>query len=209
VWLSFISFLLVLFQGWVGAKVVESNLEGFKVSLHMLLAFATAALVMITIYKDHAARNLERLHNLRLLKGLVYSAIALTMLQIYFGTQVREAVDHVGTQNPDWTSQLGQVFGSHKAMAVFVLAIMLVIFYLVSSSVQSSNKVYRFVAAGLLLTVLQIITGSLNIFFNMPAASQLLHITLSGLLAGSQFYVAIVLYNYKQTDITGEVLESN
>jgi heme a synthase len=43
---SLLSFLLVGFQGWIGAKVVDSNLKPFMVTIHMLIALVIVALLL-------------------------------------------------------------------------------------------------------------------------------------------------------------------
>lgn len=201
------SFLLTLFQAWIGAKVVESNLDGLKISIHMLLALAVVGLVMIAVFKNHAAQGLENFgKNLRWLKVLVYSVIVLTLLQIFYGTQVREALDvwkdnHPNNSSNAWISAVDYVLASHKSLSAFVMAAMLVLFFMVSNRLTRSNKLYQYIAVGVVLTALQIALGSMNVFFNMPAVSQVLHVTLAGMLIASQFYVAILLYNYKAETI--------
>lgn len=200
--LSIASFFLTLFQAWLGAKVVESNLDGFKISIHMLAAFAVVGLVMIAVFKNHAATGVERLGKLGWYKAGVYAVIIITLLQIFYGTQVREAVDHWQKANPnndsiEWVNAADYVLASHKALSGFVMAAMLILFVMASNRLDRSNTIFKYTAWGVALTAIQIALGSVNIFFNMPAISQVLHVTLAGLLVASQFYVAILLYNYK------------
>ena len=49
-WLSFSLLIAVLFQGWLGKKVVDANLEVFKVTVHMLVALLIAAIPLMIIF---------------------------------------------------------------------------------------------------------------------------------------------------------------
>lgn len=201
VFLCIASFLLTLFQAWLGAKVVESNLNGLKISIHMLFALVVVGFVMIAVFKNHVAQGLDRINGLRWFKALVYGVIALTLLQIFYGTLVREAVDtwkaKADANGYSWVSMVDDVLASHKSLSVFVMAAMLLLYFMVSNRLKKNNKVTRWVAIGMVLAAIQIGLGSVNIFFNMPAVSQVMHVTLAGLLIASQFYVAILVYNYK------------
>lgn len=205
VFLCIASFFITLFQAWLGAKVVESNLDGLKISIHMLFALVVVGLVMVAVFKNHAAKGLDRFKHLGWIKVLVYGVIILTLVQIFSGTQVREAVDtwkpKADANGFSWVSAVNDVLSSHKSLAVFVMAAMLILFFLVSSRLDRNNAVTKYIGIGMLLTAMQIALGSVNIFFNMPAVSQVMHVTLAGLLIASQFYVAILLYNYKEEQI--------
>ena len=207
VFLSIASFFITLFQAWLGAKVVESNLDGLKISIHMLFALAVVGLVMIAVFKNHAATGLYRFKHLGWIKVLVYGVIVLTLVQIFTGTQVREAVDtwkpKADANGYSWVSvsMVKDILSSHKSLSAFVMAAMLILFYLVSNRLDKNNAVTKYVGIGMLLTAMQIALGSVNIFFNMPAVSQVMHVTLAGLLIASQFYVAILLFNYKGEQI--------
>lgn len=208
VFLSIASFLFTLFQAWIGAKVVESNLDGIKISIHMLLALGVVGLVMIAVFKKHAAQGLDRFKNLLWVKVLVYGVIVLTLVQIFSGTQVREAVDIWKDKNANgggsWVSAIDYVLASHKSLSAFVMAAMIVLYFVVNGRLERTNPFTKYIGIGMALAAIQIALGSVNIFFDMPAVSQVLHVTLAGLLIASQFYVAILLYNYKGESIEVE-----
>ncbi len=208
VFLCIASFLLTLFQAWLGAKVVESNLDGLKISIHMLFALVIVGFVMIAVFKNHVAQGLDRIGSLRWFKVVVYGVIVLTLVQIFYGTLVREAVDvwkaKADANDFSWVKAVNYVLTSHKSLSAFVMAAMLLLYFMVSNRLDKTNKVTRWIAVGMVLVATQIALGSVNIFFNMPAISQVLHVTLAGLLIASQFYVAILVYNYKGDNIIEE-----
>ena len=48
---SFLLLVAVAFQGWLGKKVVDHNLEVVKVTIHMLVALIIAAIPLLIIYR--------------------------------------------------------------------------------------------------------------------------------------------------------------
>ncbi len=72
-WLSFIAFILVGFQGWVGSKVVSSELASWMITIHMVIALVIVALLIYTI---NSSQNfyITQLKNDRSLKYLILIA---------------------------------------------------------------------------------------------------------------------------------------
>lgn len=203
--LSIASFLFTLFQAWLGAKVVESNLKGDTISIHMLASLVTVGLMMAAVFRNHAAEGLDRIKHLGWIKVLVYGVIVLTLVQIYYGTKVREAVDEwvpkAQGSGHSWTQLVDYVLSSHKSLSVFVMAAMMILYMMVANRLEKSNMLVRSLTWGLGIAALQIVLGTANIFFDLPAVARLLHVTLAGMLIAAQFYVAILVYNYKDSII--------
>ena len=88
-WLSFFLLIAVGFQGWLGKKVVDHNLAVVKITIHMLVALLIAAIPLLIIYK---LRTQQRTAS-SFLKTLSVSMVAVILLQIVFGTQLREQID--------------------------------------------------------------------------------------------------------------------
>jgi heme a synthase len=205
VFLSIASFLFTLFQAWLGAKVVESNLKGDTISIHMLASLVTVGLMMAAVFKNHAAEGLERVKQLKWLNVTVYGAILLTLVQIYFGTQVREAVDEwlpkAQASGHSWTQFVSNILASHKSLSVFVMAVMMVLYFMVANKLEKTNLLVKAITWSLGLAAAQIVLGTLNVFLDLPPVVRVLHVTLAGMLVASQFYIAILLYNYKKVEV--------
>ncbi|MDL5051949.1 hypothetical protein QQ054_38745 [Oscillatoria amoena NRMC-F 0135] len=139
------------------------------------------------------------------MKVLVYGVIVLTLVQIYYGTKVREAVDEwvpkAQGSGHSWTQLVDYVLASHKSLSVFVMAAMMILYMMVANRLEKSNMLVRSLTWGLGIAALQIVLGTANIFFDLPAVARLLHVTLAGMLIAAQFYVAILVYNYKDSII--------
>jgi heme a synthase len=200
--LSIAAFLFTLFQAWLGAKVVESNLSGNKISIHMLASLVTVGLMMASVFKNHAAEGLDRIKHMRWLNIGIYGVILLTLVQIYYGTHVREAVDEWlpkarGTGH-SWTDFVGSILASHKSLSVFVMAAIMVLYFMVANKLEKTNLLVKAITWSLGFAAAQIVLGTLNVFLDLPPVVRVLHVTLAGLLVASQFYIAILLYNYKK-----------
>jgi len=133
--LSFVNLLLVYFQAWLGSIVVSSNLVAWIVTVHMMVALAILAICIGTYYLSKVYDK-----NRLVINPLVYIVtllvLALTIIQIVFGTEVREKIDSVSTHlqggyREDWVSGVGSIFIEHRSMAIFVLIGNVVLYALV------------------------------------------------------------------------------
>jgi cytochrome c oxidase assembly protein subunit 15 len=81
------------FQAWLGKTVVDSVLNPFKITTHMLAALLIVALQLIVIYtvKKH---NKTLIFNQKF-NWILAGSLGLTIIQIVLGTTVREHVDIV------------------------------------------------------------------------------------------------------------------
>ena len=80
---TFIAFILTGFQGWIGAKVVDTNLAGWMVTIHMLLALVIIAVMMIPVYlkpSTTASGDIRGEHSA--LKLIISSAILIKIKEI-------------------------------------------------------------------------------------------------------------------------------
>ena len=96
--LSLTTLLLVIgFQGWLGSVVVASNLQPFKITIHMVMALVIVGLLIYTVTRSQrdflAQLDIQALP--AKLKTVLSVALVMTLLQIAMGTQVREVVDGI------------------------------------------------------------------------------------------------------------------
>jgi len=120
-WLSLLGVFLVGFEGWLGKKVVDTNLKEGMITIHMVVAMI---LLMVLIIAQMIARAKiitynynEKAANLAKI-GLGICALAL--IQIVLGTQVRENVDVVAIQlgadkRSEWIAALGAIYRYHTS----------------------------------------------------------------------------------------------
>ncbi len=191
VWLSLALLLLTGFQGWLGSKVVETNLEVVKVTAHMLVALIIAALSITIVHLS--SFNKSFVDNKKL-KNISMLLIILLVIQIILGTQIREQIDNISAelqfkQRNIWISKLNYIFYIHRTFSIVVAVVCLYLFFQYRKylTLQNSTRLMLFCVLG------NIIVGIIMAYFNMPAFAQPLHLLLSAIL------IIAVYYNWLRT----------
>lgn len=194
---SVFNLILVGFQGWLGSIVVSTNLVAWIVTVHMLLALAIVAL---SIYTYHLAKVLGR-PKLNI-KGFIYVmtllVILLSIVQIAFGTSVREKIDEIATHlqgnyRQDWVSRAGEIFTHHRDLAILVFVLNIMLYGLVRKSYSRHSIHQQIMSFTFLMIMLQIGTGIALSYFALPPFAQTIHILLASLIFGAQFYLLLNL----------------
>ncbi|AYL98763.1 COX15/CtaA family protein [Mucilaginibacter celer] len=196
--LSFFNLILVGFQAWLGSIVVSTNLVAWIVTVHMLLALAILAICICTY---HAARiSGKRTSGAKPLLYLVtLLALIVSILQITFGTEVREKIDAVanhfqGGYRNTWVANAGEIFQHHRDIAVVVLILNIALFVLIRRGFNRHSIQQQLMSFTFLIITLQIVTGILLSYSGLPPVAQASHIVLASLLFGAQFYLLLNLF---------------
>jgi cytochrome c oxidase assembly protein subunit 15 len=183
-WAS-ISLFLLLFNAWLGATVVYSVLNPIKITTHMIAALLTVASL---IYLIHIAQEPKKSANpFPMFRSVLWFALALTLVQVVLGTQVRQEIDNLTRagvsdsslwlQNPDvW-------FYIHRSLS-FAVLIVNVFLWMRSRTSAFYQKKMNVV---MLLLLAEIATGISMAYFDFPFGSQALHLVLASILFGVQF----------------------
>lgn len=200
--LSIFNVILVGFQGWLGSIVVSTNLVAWIVTVHMLIALA---IVAISIYTYHKARLLSGAvlisgHNF--LKAFAWLLWGTTLLQIVWGTEVRESIDVVSDgyyPRKLWVDASGLIYKNHRMLSVLVgVATIGMTFLLSKGKTVFLRKAKQISWVNSILVLLQIVTGVSLAYAALPPAAQAAHITLASLVFGGQFYLILHLYRSPQ-----------
>lgn len=197
--LSVLNVILVGFQAWLGSIVVSTNLVAWIVTVHMLLALAILA---ISIATYHMAR-VEGRYKLTVRPFIVILTLlvlALSILQITFGTEVREKIDAVashleGSYRDSWTSRAGEIFTQHRDMAIMVLILNVVLYALIRRTFTRHSMQQQLMSFTFLMLMLQIVTGIILSYSSLPPYAQAAHIVLASLVFGAQFYLLLNLFS--------------
>ncbi|MBD1392812.1 COX15/CtaA family protein [Mucilaginibacter glaciei] len=196
--LSVFNLLLVGFQGWLGSIVVSTNLVAWIVTVHMLLALAILA---ISIATYHMARTTGRykIQVKPVIAVVTLIVLALSILQITFGTEVREKIDAIsshleGSYRDSWVSRAGAIFHQHRDMALVVLALNVVLYALIRKGFSRHSLQQQIMSFSFLMIMLQIVTGILLSYWALPPYAQAIHIVLASLVFGAQFYLLLNLF---------------
>ncbi len=196
-WVFFLSLATVLamgFQGWLGAVVVYSVLQPFKITIHMLMALVIVFLLLHVYIRSYRGKLLPLWRDDAILKKLTLGLIVALLIQTVLGTQVREAIDHIAdTMGPDsrsvWIDNIGFVKVLHRSFAWIPFALGLAILY------RNAQKKYKMASTWIIfgILVLEIGSGILLYYTGMPAYAQPIHLVLSTVLIGITYFLYLKL----------------
>ena len=196
--LSVAAFFAVVFQGWLGSRVVASNLHPAMVTVHMLLAQVIVALLICAVMRSQkeviSTDGIKQLPDS--FRTVLMFAMGMTLLQMIMGTQVREAIDIIARSADTrsiWIEQLPLIFKVHRSFSSLILFTNLWCVYQVWKHIPSSNPMRRFTMALGGLIVSTIIIGVIMDRLSIPAFVQPLHLCLASLIFGVQITVYLFL----------------
>ena len=180
-WLSLATLISVIFQGWFGSIVVSTNLTTWTITLHFFLALL---IVGFLVYLQHEASGPQNIKVVGALRGLLLACISALLVQIFLGTEVREAIDVLASSlgRESWIGGLGKEFIVHRSFSWAVL-ILNGFFY------WQTRKTIGLKTLSLALFVLilsSFATGVGLSWFNVPAAIQPVHLVLATIAFGIQ-----------------------
>jgi cytochrome c oxidase assembly protein subunit 15 len=189
--ISLTSLILVIIQGWIGSLVVSTNLIPIMVTVHMLIALLIVALLSWIVIRTNPNLNVSieknKKHSIMLL--LVVCILGVVM-QIVFGTQVREAIDTISasldfTKRNEWISNLGMEFIIHRSFSWVVLILHIVLLY----KLLRINFKSMILNSLVIVVISTILTGTIMAYFGMPAFLQPVHLLLGTLGFGLQIFL--------------------
>jgi heme a synthase len=185
-WLSLITLITVIIQGWFGSIVVSTNLTSWTITIHMLLAFVLVGL-LIWLYVNSG--EIKPIASAKGTKWILIVCIALLVIQVLLGTEVRAAIDRVSAlQMPraSWIEGVWEQFFVHRTFSWLVLIVNGILgFQLMKTSGRNPLTISLIV-----LILLTILTGAGMAYFAVPAALQPIHL----LVATVTFGVQVLLY---------------
>jgi cytochrome c oxidase assembly protein subunit 15 len=193
---SVAAFLMVGFQGWLGAKVVSSNLQPGMITLHMLMALAIVAALIFALAQSRrgimAAQPVTKIDP-RFAKWL-YAVIAMTILQVAMGTQVREMTDYIREAQGEalrssWVEFMPWVFYVHRSFSAVVLAANLWLGWMLVASLGWGHTLTRLTVAMIVVVATAVASGATLGHLGMPAFVQPTHLLAASLLFGLQFLI--------------------
>lgn len=199
VW-SVINVFLVGFQGWFGSIVVSTNLLPGLITVHMVVALLIVGVSIYTYFKARSLRDKDLLINRSspIIKWTAILSLLLIIVQVVFGTEVREAIDHISSEVPliarsGWIDALGSILTYHRVFAYISALVILVLFFLIRSNFAKDTHQSRFGNIVLVLCALQFVSGYTLYHFGVPAFAQTSHLVLASLFFGAQYYLMLLL----------------
>ncbi len=200
-WTLIIAFVLTLFEGWLGAVLVDTILNPITITLHLLFALI---IVMLLLYASQEAYYLDNSkaeekskypQNMQLLFFIM--AIAL-LAEVVLGTEIRGGLEMIRKENPMIESQfllkmLGPFKYAHSILGFLITILSLFIWNgLVRKSSNPTPLMVQTSTAIVLLIFVQIISGEILVFLDVIPLIQLFHLWIASWILGlvSVQYVA-------------------
>lgn len=212
-YMSLLAFLLVGFQGWLGAKVVSSELAPIMVTLHMLLAIVIVFVLIYTMARSFVGSVLiEKVREKRFINKWLVWTLILSLIQLLLGTQVREVMDEVMNKlgeagRNQWVENLGLKFYIHRSYSILLLGLHVGLIFWLRKSIQQEGILYRLSVALLAMVIIEIATGIILAYWSVPAFAQPIHLTLATIALGLQF-VLLLLLNAEKVFNKGQLIKN-
>ncbi|TNE74616.1 heme A synthase [bacterium] len=197
---SALAFIGVVFQGWLGKVVVETELHEGMITIHMVMALVIVCLLLYAIYQSFEEQIQIELEESARVKLSRYNWLLFlfTMVQVVLGTRVREGIDFITNNYPsltrgEWLNQphvefLHEIHRSGSWLIIVVLVLMT----LAVRKITSSHVIKNFyVIWG--LTIVQISYGIVLAYWGMPKPFQVLHLVNITLLVLAEMWMILIL----------------
>ena len=179
---------LMGFQAWLGKTVVDSVLNPYKITTHMLAALLIVAVQLYVIYSVQEKQKTKSLD--AEFKWVLIAALGLTILQIILGTQVRESVDTIveaGLPKEVWLQNPKGGFYTHRSFSILIVCANAFLFWRNRKLDLGFTKMNGVIA----LLCVEILSGIAMYYFNFPFGTQTIHIVTATLLFGLQLYLIL------------------
>lgn len=193
---SVAAFLMVGFQGWLGAQVVGSNLQPGLITLHMLAALALVGTLLFAVAQ--ARRGIMASQSVtNIAPGFqkwLYVVLVLTILQVAMGTQVREMTDFISRAQGEelrssWIQAMPWFFYVHRSFSAVVLFSNLWLAKQLVTSLGWRHTLSRLTLAMIAVICTAVASGATLGHLGMPALVQPTHLLAASLLFGLQFLI--------------------
>ena len=192
VWTTTAALLLTGFQGWLGGRVVAHELAAWIVTVHMIVALVIVQMLLyVTVTSTpnslsrRSSRGVPRAKAEQLACGAL---IALTLIQIGFGTLVRGAVDSAldaGVARNSALSTVGRLDLLHRDLAFAVVAACAALLWWLLSR-RAAATIIRWSVVVLSLAIIQVGLGAVMAYGSLLPAAQVAHLTIASLLLGAE-----------------------
>ena len=193
---SVAAFLMVGFQGWLGSKVVASNLQPGMITVHMLVALAIVTTLLFALAQ--ARRELmeaQPVHSIDpKFERWLAIVLAMTVFQVALGTQVREMTDFIRESQGEelrssWIDAMPWFFYVHRSFSAIVLFSNLWLVRILINSLGWQHTLTRLCLAMIGVIGLSVVSGATLGHLGMPALVQPTHLLSASLLFGLQFLI--------------------
>ena len=200
-WGSLTALLLIGANGWLGSRVVASELAQYMITMHLLLAILVVFSLLFVLIRSGAVNQNYQLRSQpnKVTSWLLPLLIVVSLGQIVLGAQVRDALNEVVkqigyAQRNNWIEGLDWRFYVHRSFSIVVLALHIAFIYQLRK-VTRIGVIAQLTNALIALVVGEIMTGVIMAYFAVPAAAQPIHLFLAVVIVGLQFALWLMLHS--------------
>lgn len=196
---SALALVLVLIEGWLGGMVVETGLNEWLITIHMVLAVVIVNVLLYAAFKASTHLiNIKMEESLR--KKLFWVTIilfALTLIQVVLGTHVREAVDVIKNSvyappREVWLDDIGFSLLVHRSFSWLILFAGAYLVYALRKG-GAEGIILSLGRLNVILILLQIATGVGIYYLDIPPVLQIAHLVGLSLMVTAQFLYILIL----------------
>ena len=193
---SVIIFLLTLIEGWIGAKVVESHLASFIITIHLLFALVIVSLQMYAYMKIKLSiKSSASIYYDSSLPSYIKILWLVTVFEILLGAHMREGIETLSKAFPNETSDfllttLGAFKYLHTGMGISLLILTALIWNKVMMKSTPGDNAIIFSRILISLFVFQVFMGELMVFVSFSPYLRLLH------MWGASISISIIIGLY-------------
>jgi cytochrome c oxidase assembly protein subunit 15 len=210
-----LAFFLVGFQGWLGSKVVASNLMPGLITVHMLVALTIVGTLIYAVAQSRRVfmlgQPIDQIDSR--FERWLHIVIVLTIVQVAMGTQVREMTDFISRAQGEearsqWIDAMPWFFYVHRSFSAVLLFSNLWLTYLLTSSLGLSHSLTKMAMVMLAIICASVISGATLGHLGMPAFIQPTHLLSASLLFGVQFLIWISYMQSRKSSVGQTTLAS-
>lgn len=207
--LSLAVIFLIGFEAWLGALVVNTNLNSYKITFHLVAAIFIMMLSIMAIVRMIKYNRSNTVTGGNAVNTLLVVSLLLLFVQVIVGTFVRTEFDMIARRidpefRAEWVTYAQTYLPAHRT---FSLAVAVVCLFTIVKILKNkhSDGILKMSAYVLLFALAgQMLTGSWLNSFGFPAVAQLLHLVLAmGMLAALFFGLAFNWTRIDERSLTG------
>jgi cytochrome c oxidase assembly protein subunit 15 len=196
------AFILVAFQGWLGSKVVSTDLKPLVISVHLVVALIIALALLGSLFFSSMPvdSKISRKSHFYL-PTIVFLILG---FQFFLGTEVRSQVDILfkqfdyGSRNL-YVENLDRLFIIHRSSSLLVLGLMVYQLWKLGKGTQT--RYFSYLALPLLMTIFLGISGAVLVYFDFPALVQPVHLLFGFSIICAQFWLLLLVNIFEKKPI--------
>jgi len=176
---STVSFVMVVFQGWLGAKVVSTDLKPLIITIHLVVALLIALALLGALHYSFIVKDEKSVYRKVKIPQIVVLGFFFLLIQFFLGTEVRAQVD-ILFKKYDYGSRelymeaLDWKFLLHRSFSILVFGLLFLQIFKSGSNLIVDHIKYAFLP--LLICIALILSGIVLAYLDFPEFAQPFHL---------------------------------